>query len=544
MEKSFLCLRIALVMFAACAFVEVAAQTPDTRWYDDAESKTNTYWISTAEELGGLAKLVNGGTDFHGKTVALKEDIDLTKWGGEGGSWTPIGGGDVPFSGTFNGNGKKVYGLNMFIYNGNSHFQGLFGYVVNGVVRNVGVVDLNIHGDWYVGGVVAYLVNGTVDSCYSSGCIFGNRLVGGIVGDAVGSTVQYCYSSARVLGLWYAGGVVGGVNDGSAVINCYSTGDIGNIEENPFPPGMGQGWRPYSPIEVGGVVGIVGDGTVANCYSTGQVLGVYNIGGIAGDVVKGSVKNCVALNSIVYVENRYGYLGGRIKGIGQSGEYTPSAERGDEYSLSDNFAFRYMDGSFPDITGATTVNGADITIEKITAKGSVLDTLFPTKNGWTKESGKLPGLFGKAVDIPNHLFKSDAIVSHEREVPVGDNLNKAAVDVTAPPNRLTAKFSVGPNPAGKQFGTVNFYFRDNGIKDGALTIYDASGNVINKVKIKDRYSYSVASTQERRNVGSWDLRDKKGRHVPDGTYLIRGTITASNGKSEKVSAVVGVAAQR
>jgi hypothetical protein len=40
-------------------------------------------------------------------------------------------------------------------------------------------------------------------------------------------------------------------------------------------------------------------------------------------------------------------------------------------------------------------------------------------------------------------------------------------------------------------------------------------------------------------MGSWDLTDEKGRLVSEGTYLVKGVIKTSNGKSEKVSVIVG-----
>jgi hypothetical protein len=36
------------------------------------------------------------------------------------------------------------------------------------------------------------------------------------------------------------------------------------------------------------------------------------------------------------------------------------------------------------------------------------------------------------------------------------------------------------------------------------------------------------------------LRDEKGRAVPEGTYLLRGTLKSKGGYSEKVSVAVGV----
>ena len=50
---------------------------PDTRWYNAGSSFT----ISTADQLAGLAELVNGGNEFKGKTITLGAAIDLSAYG-------------------------------------------------------------------------------------------------------------------------------------------------------------------------------------------------------------------------------------------------------------------------------------------------------------------------------------------------------------------------------------------------------------------------------------------------------------------------------
>jgi uncharacterized protein (UPF0297 family) len=452
--------------------------------------------------------------------------------------WTPIGtiedNVELPFSGTFDGNGKAISGI-LIISNSDHHFQGLFGHVVNGVVKNVGVVNLDIAGYNQVGGVVGHLESGSVDNCYSTGSISGSTRVGGIVGEAIGSVVTNCYSSAKV---WiynrYGGGVVGAVSGGSRVNNCYSTGEVGNYR--PDYNIHGGEWPSQFPSQVGGVVGIIGDGTVANCYSTGTVRGAESIGGVVGYVVKGSVTNCVALNPEIFAGG-YRPPRGRVVGNETADDSEPkqSAETG--YILADNFAFANMTGNFPDITGATTVNGADITIEDILSDSGALDKMFNAENGWTKEKGKLPGLRGEAVDIPGHLYKTDGVASHNREIPVGSVTDEASVAV-APLNKIAAEFTAGPNPAGKPFGGVSFYFSGKRINGGKLAVYDAFGNVVSNLKIEDRES--ARSIGGKRQIGAWDFKDKKGRPVPKGTYLIRGTVTTADKKREKVAAAVGV----
>ncbi|MCL2690273.1 MAG: hypothetical protein FWE57_10575 [Chitinispirillia bacterium] len=71
-----------------------------------------------------------------------------------------------------------------------------------------------------------------------------------------------------------------------------------------------------------------------------------------------------------------------------------------------------------------------------------------------------------------------------------------------------------------------------------FSIFDAQGNVVNKIIIKD--NNDGKDNIARRIIGSWDLTDRRGHPVSEGTYLVRGIVTASDGKKERVSLMVGV----
>lgn len=86
-------LALCLTLLPMAAFAEDAAPdawdgTADTRWYVGHESDTE-YHITTAEQLAGLAQLVNtapGTTNFQGKSFVLENDLDLS-----GHEWISIG---------------------------------------------------------------------------------------------------------------------------------------------------------------------------------------------------------------------------------------------------------------------------------------------------------------------------------------------------------------------------------------------------------------------------------------------------------------------
>lgn len=109
--------------------------------------------IATAEQLAYLAQQVNdpatndeyGGINAHYKLI---NDIDLSAYGPEntgfngGKGWVPIGKENVPFCGTFNGNGMTITGL--YINDNNLDNAGLFGYTRSTVIANARLKEVNI----------------------------------------------------------------------------------------------------------------------------------------------------------------------------------------------------------------------------------------------------------------------------------------------------------------------------------------------------------------------------------------------------------------
>ena len=113
------------VLLAVCLvfMMPVSAWTVNSNWGSNYDSITE-FDIADAGDLAQFSKMVNEGNTFQGKTVKLTADIDL-----ENQEWTPIGddGYNNLFSGTFDGNGKTISGLQ--ITSANDGFVGLFGFI-------------------------------------------------------------------------------------------------------------------------------------------------------------------------------------------------------------------------------------------------------------------------------------------------------------------------------------------------------------------------------------------------------------------------------
>lgn len=240
-------------------------------------TETDPYQINTAAGLKRFRDKVNSAkTKEETKICAvLTEDIDLNNE-----PWTPIGIGedtrkeDLPYSGTFDGNGHTISGLNVNYGDKNG---GLFCYVKSATIKNLTVA-------------------GSVT--YSSG---DGIAYGGIVGCADSSTIENCTNRCTVTGRWYAGGIVGRSVD-SDIIGCANFGNIS------------------SPSRSGGICGkITGekdtygiDATIRDCYNVGMVSGNY-AGGITGQSDSGNIDiliaNCYNVGSLHGSDNRGEIIG-------------------------------------------------------------------------------------------------------------------------------------------------------------------------------------------------------------------------------------------
>jgi hypothetical protein len=240
--------------------------TADTTWYTSNKDKS-AFLISTAEQLAGLALLVNGNGavngkyNMNGKTIRLNADImlnDTTGWQdweyeSPANIWTPIGTNNNAFQGTFEGNKHVVSGF--FYENDTSSNIGLFGSVntsASATIKEIGVVAFYIYAKHYVGGLVGSLYSGSISNSYSRGIV---KAKGGIAGGLVGYTykkISNCYSTSTVYGITnsnnnYIGGLVGAVGNNTEITNSYSTGKVSKADGT---------WG-----RIGGLIGYNGAGT-------------------------------------------------------------------------------------------------------------------------------------------------------------------------------------------------------------------------------------------------------------------------------------------
>jgi hypothetical protein len=252
-------------------------------WYDLDAIRDN---------LGGSYVLMN---DLDSASVGYEELAGPTANGARG--WEPIGTLE-PFSpliGSFDGQGYEIRDL--FIDRPDEDSVGLFGIVdEEGVVKNVGVVSLNVTGRIGVGGLLGNNWGGTVMDCYSSSNVTGDEFVGGLIGMNDDGRVINSRSISSVTGHLYTGGLIGG-HWGGLVSNSYSTGDVSGQDG------------------VGGLVGENHEGAIDGSYSTGNVTGSWSVGGLLGENHGGSLEDSYAAGTVtgaMFVGGLVGYNDGTI----------------------------------------------------------------------------------------------------------------------------------------------------------------------------------------------------------------------------------------
>jgi len=324
--------------------------TADTSWYVGHESDTE-YRITTAEQLAGLAQLVNadpGTTNFAGKTFYLGNDLDLS-----GHEWISIGtakGGDRPeysFCGVFDGQGHVISNL----YSHESDIEGadeshnllrnaLFGNVYNGEVKNLGVANAEIWIDPKddsaagKGILVDWMGESKITNCWTSGSIYSGtkteKNIGGIVGVTMqGCTISGCYSTATLTGnftnsegyyknpdsaTWPCdsiGGIVGARFDGSlTVTDCWFDG---KIVVNSIHAAVGGIVGCIATVN-NSVGGSVGDADIAtkNCMVTTTDMGADKDGNTCwvAYAPDKTVKNCYWPNDETYNPSLLADVGG------------------------------------------------------------------------------------------------------------------------------------------------------------------------------------------------------------------------------------------
>lgn len=202
-----------------------------------ANSASNPYLITTAEDLEALASIVNTGSRLGGY-YKQSADITLTN------EHTAIGNSsNTSFRGVYDGDNKVIKGL--LINQPEATYQGLFGRAKNATITNVIIENCDITAKKYVGGICGYAGETTISNCKVSGAI---KTADGVDG-------------------MYHGGIAGYLSD-KPISSCVNTASVkGNNSKSQY---------------YGGIVGEVSWTNITDCFNAGIVEGTLYVGSIVG----------------------------------------------------------------------------------------------------------------------------------------------------------------------------------------------------------------------------------------------------------------------
>lgn len=198
------------------------------------QDNNGIYRIEKGSELAWIAKQVSeGNTELN---VCLVSDISLGNY-----EWTPIGNSANPYTGTFDGNGKTVEGIQI---QGTSIYQGFFGKTKNAVIENLTAKgEIQYTGtatSAYCGGLTGYIQGTEITDCVNEISVTNPKnYTGGIASYATeNSIVTDCTNKEAIKGTQYTAGIIGkgdsvniegSVNEGVIAGTNYTAGIVGNI---------------------------------------------------------------------------------------------------------------------------------------------------------------------------------------------------------------------------------------------------------------------------------------------------------------------------
>ncbi|MBQ4557167.1 MAG: hypothetical protein IJA60_05925 [Clostridia bacterium] len=238
--------------------------------------------IATAEEIIFLMNnQAVGSTNLWAKDYKLVANIDLTGY-----TQTTIGNSTKTFSGSLDGNGFTISGINI---SGDTANIALFGHAVSAEIKNLTikgkVTSTATSGGNNVAALIGYGRDFTITNCvsYVDVTCTSSQFVGGFVGytafvDGVTNTIDNCINYGDITAKHSAGGIAGGTSGSSvgvtmSITNCKNYGNV--TTSNNVAGGI------YGFLNYSGTTG-TNTFTISKCANYGNVTSNAFTGGILG----------------------------------------------------------------------------------------------------------------------------------------------------------------------------------------------------------------------------------------------------------------------
>ncbi|WP_304096198.1 hypothetical protein, partial [Phascolarctobacterium succinatutens] len=404
-------------------------------------------WISNAEELNSLQRVAENLKDRNALSYnfVLKNDIDASGLVDAKGNSTynTIGGGNTAFTGTFDGDGHTIVGLQAK--------GGIFGQLGSGaVVKNINIASSVFTGNNIgdsVGAVAAENNGGSISgiSGYGNTVKGSSGYIGGLVGKNYGDISNSNDQSTVIAGAGTVAGGIAGVNGtnagiGGTIDNVQSNSAVttGVLDENQYASNLGgivgkneMLLNKYNINNVsahgitgktgntqtsGGIVG-TNEGRISNAYNESIIHGSENIGGVAGkNVTQASNSNMAELNDVANAVEIIGDAGSQNVGglVGMQDHATTNQGRNTGaitgctnvggmvgYNKADSYLKNLENSPQATITGITNVGGiAGVNEGEISADNQLNLVNSGKIYGW-KNVGGIAGKNSGKIDNVN-----------------------------------------------------------------------------------------------------------------------------------------------
>ncbi len=383
--------------------------------------------------------------------------------------------------------------------------------------------------DAYTGGIVGLLVGMTADYCVNTGTVQGGADLntGGVAGTISEGIIQNCVNGGSVQGGTgrNTGGVAGEVYD-AIMQNCVNTGGVSGDANNIgglaglMSAGTIQNCINYADVSsiansVGGVAGFAQEGSaVTNCLTTGNISGKVEsierggVSGVVGWLQNGSgdantLSSCVALGQTVIKDGDKGNVA-RIAAMDDIWDNT----------VSDNFAWSGMqlfwgeelipeegyhwlkDGENADVT----------TLYTLWTTGALAES-WSDAGVWTLAEGKLSVLTG----LPH---QSDEFPSHISGIAVV----MVSPDAVSVQKGATKGFTATVTGIGTIDDTVTW--RVDGAAHAGTTIDSTGMLTVAADETAESLIVTATATGDSSKKGTASVTVKDEPAVPDLTYIV------------------------
>lgn len=284
--------------------------------------------VGSPYEINKPEQLISLGTDPNllQNHFILMNDIHFDPPVNGSNNFQCIGTRDVPFSGTFNGNNKTIWGLvntnntipyaglfgaiigedavvkdltlnNVHIGSSGSQVGALAGYVEKGTIQHCSVNNGDITGDEGVGGFIGWMSSGSVQDCSFSGTCRGDNMVGGFIGRYGAGGIRYTITGSNVnIWYWIANSTGENVRE---ILRCEANASV------------------FGTVTAGGFSGYCSQGNIQACKTTATIYGhlehtgtgMNAIGGFTGGAGTCYIEDCYATVKILSTEGASGFCG-------------------------------------------------------------------------------------------------------------------------------------------------------------------------------------------------------------------------------------------